>query len=60
MADLNSMILAVTREGYHDRNAASRVCQDIILKAISASRFGERRDGLFRSGCCCFSLYLIR
>ena len=29
MADLNSMILAVTREGYHDRNAASRVCQDM-------------------------------
>ena len=41
MAELNSMILAVTREGYHDRNAASRVCQDIILKAISASRFGD-------------------
>ena len=27
--------------GYSDRNADARVCQDIILKAISKSTFGK-------------------
>lgn len=37
MANLDEMIAAVTREGYNQANAAARVCQDIVLKAISES-----------------------
>ena len=37
MANLDGMIAAVIREGYSQANAAARVCQDIVLKAISKS-----------------------
>ena len=41
MANLDEMTAAVIREGYNQANAAARVCQDIILKAISESRFSD-------------------
>lgn len=39
MANLDEMIADVIREGYSQANAAARVCQDIVLKAISKSGF---------------------
>ena len=41
MANLDGMIAAVIREGYSQANAAARVCQDIVLKAISKSSFAD-------------------
>lgn len=37
MADISSMAKAYRDEGYSDTNADARVCQDIVLKAISES-----------------------
>ena len=39
MANLENWISAVRRIGYDAENAAAKVCQDIILKAIAASGF---------------------
>ncbi|MER1993590.1 MAG: nucleotidyl transferase AbiEii/AbiGii toxin family protein [Eubacteriales bacterium] len=41
MANLDGMIATVIREGYSQANAAARVCQDIVLKAISKSSFAD-------------------
>lgn len=41
MANLDSLIAAVMKDGYSERNAAARVCQDIVLKAIASSHFGD-------------------
>lgn len=41
MANLDSLISSVMEEGYSERNAAARVCQDIVLKAIAVSSFGD-------------------
>lgn len=41
MANLDEMIATVIREGYSQANAAARVCQDIVLKAISKSSFSD-------------------
>ncbi|WP_296879955.1 nucleotidyl transferase AbiEii/AbiGii toxin family protein [Thomasclavelia sp.] len=37
MGYLNELIIKVKEEGYDDENAEAKVCQDIILKAISNS-----------------------
>ena len=37
MIDINAMIQKEIENGYGDANAQSKVCQDLILKAISAS-----------------------
>ena len=37
MINLNDMIEAEIENGYGDANAQAKVCQDVILKAISAS-----------------------
>lgn len=34
---LEEMIETAEKEGYHDQNAEAKVCQDIILEAISKS-----------------------
>ena len=39
MANLDGMIATVIRERYSQANAAARVCQDIVLKAVSKSSF---------------------
>lgn len=41
MANLDEMIAAMIREGYSQANAAARVSQDIVLKAISKSSFSD-------------------
>ena len=41
MANLDEMIAAMLREGYSQANAAARVSQDIVLKAISKSSFSD-------------------
>lgn len=41
MVNLDEMIATVIREGYSQANAAARVCQDIVLKAISKSSFSD-------------------
>lgn len=41
MANLDEMITTVIRQGYSQANAVARVCQDIVLKAISESRFSD-------------------
>ena len=41
MANLDALISSVMKDGYSERNAAAKVCQDIVLKAISASSFGD-------------------
>ena len=41
MANLDEMTAAVIREGYSQANAAARVCQDVVLKAISESHFSD-------------------
>ena len=37
MIDIDAMIQKEIENGYGDANAQSKVCQDLILKAISAS-----------------------
>ena len=37
MPDLDKLAKAVRNEGYSEVNAEARVCQDVILKAISMS-----------------------
>lgn len=37
MAIISDMINAANNEGYLDENADAKVCQDIILKALSVS-----------------------
>ena len=41
MLRLDEMTGKYRREGYSERNADARVCQDIVLKAISKSNFGR-------------------
>ncbi len=41
MANIEEMVEYYRQMGYSDRNADARVCQDIILKAISKSTFGK-------------------
>jgi predicted nucleotidyltransferase component of viral defense system len=41
MADIEKMLEYYRQMGYSDRNADARVCQDIVLKAISKSNFGN-------------------
>lgn len=41
MVSLDKMAEQVRNEGYSEINAEARVCQDIILKAISASQFSH-------------------
>ena len=41
--NLNEMIEAEIENGYGDTNSQAKVCQDIILKAISSS-VRARRD----------------
>lgn len=41
MANLDSLVASVMKEGYNERSAAARVCQDIVLKAIAAAGFGD-------------------
>ena len=41
MADIEKMLEYYRQMGYSDRNADARVCQDIVLKAISKSNFGK-------------------
>jgi len=41
MADIEKMADYYGHLGYSERNADARVCQDIILKAISKSNFGK-------------------
>ena len=40
MPNLESLIKTVRNEGYSEANAAAKVCQDIVLKAIEVSDFG--------------------
>lgn len=37
MEYLNELVIKTKEEGYDDENAKAKVCQDIILKAISNS-----------------------
>lgn len=37
MANIREMILQANADGYRDENAEAKVCQDIVLKALSAS-----------------------
>jgi predicted nucleotidyltransferase component of viral defense system len=37
MANLEELVLSVRNEGYSEINAEAKVCQDIVLKAISKS-----------------------
>ena len=41
MINLEILIEKVKEEGYNDANAAAKVCQDIVLKAIAASDFSS-------------------
>ena len=41
MINLEDLIEKVKKEGYNEANAAAKVCQDIVLKAIAASDFGS-------------------
>ena len=41
MADIEKMLEYYRQLVYSDRNADARVCQDIVLKAISKSNFGN-------------------
>ncbi|MBR6224066.1 MAG: nucleotidyl transferase AbiEii/AbiGii toxin family protein [Lachnospiraceae bacterium] len=41
MADIEKMTEYYRQMGYSDRNADARVCQDLVLKAISKSNFGK-------------------
>lgn len=41
MADIERMTEQYVKNGYSERNARARVCQDIILKAIEKSNFGK-------------------
>ncbi len=41
MADLEEMVGYYLGEGYSDKNADARVCQDIVLKAIANSNLGR-------------------
>lgn len=41
MLILGDLIKDVEKEGYNQANAAAKVCQDIVLKAIEASDFGS-------------------
>ena len=41
MANTEEMAEQYRNEGYSDRGADARVCQDIVLKAISKSSFGK-------------------
>ena len=41
MADLETWIDSFRKEGYSPVSAAARVCQDIVLKSIAASGFGN-------------------
>ena len=41
MADLEELVLAAEKDGYTGVNAEAKVCQDIVLKAISQSRLKE-------------------
>ncbi len=41
MIDINAMIRKEIENGYGDTNAQSKVCQDLILKAISSSKFNR-------------------
>lgn len=42
MINLEKMVEKYRESGYSDRNADARVCQDIILKAIEQSDFGNK------------------
>ena len=46
MANLDEMTAAVIREGYSQANAVARVCQDVVLKAISQSHFSDHMNEL--------------
>lgn len=41
MSNLEALIEMVRKEGYSEANAAAKVCQDIVLKAIEISDFGD-------------------
>lgn len=41
MIRLTTLIDEVRQEGYNEANAEARVCQDIVLKGIDASRFSQ-------------------
>lgn len=41
MYDLSKMVKAVRESGYDDADAQAKVCQDIVLKAISESDFSR-------------------
>lgn len=41
MIDINAMIRKEIENGYGDTNVQSKVCQDLILKAISSSKFNR-------------------
>ena len=41
MIDIESMVDATVQEGYNRQNAEAKVCQDIVLKAISDSGMAE-------------------
>ena len=41
MADIEKLTEYYRQMGYSERNADARVCQDIVLKAISKSNFGK-------------------
>ena len=41
MADLQEMAAKYRTEGYSEKNADARVCQDIVLKAIEKSELGK-------------------
>ena len=44
MINLNDMIEAEIESGYGDANAQAKVCQDVILKAISASSLSRNKS----------------
>lgn len=41
MVDLEAMVQEYQKEGYSEENADARVCQDIVLKAISESKLSR-------------------
>ena len=48
MATLREMIARANADGYMDDNAEAKVCQDIILKALSESSL--RRNATIKGG----------
>ena len=46
MIDIDAMIQKEIENGYGDANAQSKVCQDLILKAISASTLNRLESGM--------------